>query len=159
MSTSEIIRIDINATPGYAKVIETLQRFPERSTDLIPLNRNIANKLVEFVDLNFEEGGRPQKWAPLATSTIERKRKMGITNPERALHQDGLLRQRLTPDYAYDYASAGTRTPYAAIQHFGGQAGRGKKVTIPARPYMVLTEEDVDELVGVIEKHLLGPGV
>lgn len=26
--------------------------------------------------------------------------------------------------------------PYAAIQQFGGQAGRGHKVTIPARPFM-----------------------
>jgi len=28
--------------------------------------------------------------------------------------------------------------PYAAIHQFGGQAGRGKKVTIPARPYLAL---------------------
>ncbi|MBN0437970.1 phage virion morphogenesis protein, partial [Pseudomonas aeruginosa] len=25
---------------------------------------------------------------------------------------------------------------YAAIQQLGGQAGRGRKVTIPARPYL-----------------------
>lgn len=30
-----------------------------------------------------------------------------------------------------------TSTPkYAAIQQFGGKAGRGRKVTIPARPFL-----------------------
>lgn len=29
---------------------------------------------------------------------------------------------------------------YAAIQQFGGQAGRGKKVTIPARPFLPIRE-------------------
>ena len=32
--------------------------------------------------------------------------------------------------------------PYAAIQQMGGQAGRGKKVTIPARPYLAMNSGD-----------------
>jgi len=35
---------------------------------------------------------------------------------------------------------------YAAIHHFGGKAGRGKKVTIPARPYMMVQDEDWREM-------------
>ena len=35
---------------------------------------------------------------------------------------------------------------YAAIQQFGGQAGRGRKVRIPARPFMLLQDEDVAEM-------------
>ena len=37
-------------------------------------------------------------------------------------------------------AGAGKSAAYAAIQQFGGQAGRGKKVTIPARPYLPLVD-------------------
>lgn len=33
----------------------------------------------------------------------------------------------------------GSSTPYAAIHQFGGQAGRGRKATIPARPFMPVT--------------------
>ena len=31
---------------------------------------------------------------------------------------------------------------YAAIHHLGGEAGRGLKVTIPARPYFPVTPAD-----------------
>lgn len=35
--------------------------------------------------------------------------------------------------------TVGNSMIYAAIQQFGGQAGRGKKVTIPARPFLPVT--------------------
>ena len=33
----------------------------------------------------------------------------------------------------------GNSAIYAAIHQFGGQAGRGRKVTIPARPFLPIT--------------------
>ncbi|HBO4159162.1 TPA: phage virion morphogenesis protein, partial [Pseudomonas aeruginosa] len=35
-----------------------------------------------------------------------------------------------------DQAQIGSNLSYAPIQQLGGQAGRGRKVTIPARPYL-----------------------
>jgi phage gpG-like protein len=51
---------------------------------------------------------------------------------------------------------------YAAIHQFGGQAGRGRKVTIPARPFlavnsggqMALAEQDRVMVMDVVRKHL-----
>ena len=34
---------------------------------------------------------------------------------------------------------------YAAIHQFGGKAGRGRKVSITARPYMVFQDEDIED--------------
>lgn len=39
-------------------------------------------------------------------------------------------------------ARVGTPMLYGAIHQMGGQAGRGRKVTIPARPYLGLSEHD-----------------
>ncbi|WP_216640761.1 phage virion morphogenesis protein, partial [Thermus scotoductus] len=39
----------------------------------------------------------------------------------------------------------GTNLEYARIHQFGGYAGRGRKVYIPARPFLGLTEEDREE--------------
>lgn len=50
----------------------------------------------------------------------------------------------------------GTNRVYAAIHQFGGKAGRGHKVTIPARPYLVVQEEDLDQINDVLEDYLLG---
>lgn len=54
--------------------------------------------------------------------------------------------------------------PYAAIHQFGGQAGRGRKVAIPARPYlamnvggkMALAERDRVMVLDVVRRHLEG---
>lgn len=40
----------------------------------------------------------------------------------------------------------GSNMIYAAIHQFGGKAGRGRKVTIPARPYMGLSDQDRDDI-------------
>lgn len=56
----------------------------------------------------------------------------------------------------------GGHIPYAAIHQFGGMAGRGKKVKIPARPYlavnrgagMELAEKDRVRIIDIIRQHL-----
>lgn len=53
---------------------------------------------------------------------------------------------------------------YAAIHQFGGKAGRGRKVNIPARPYlamnaggrMALAERDRSMVLDVVRRHLEG---
>jgi len=43
---------------------------------------------------------------------------------------------------AGDTIYIGTNVIYAQIHHLGGKAGRGRKVNIPARPYMFLDDAD-----------------
>jgi len=45
-------------------------------------------------------------------------------------------------------------TVYGTIQHSGGKAGRNKKVEIPERPFMVLTDEDVEEIEDIFQSDL-----
>jgi len=48
----------------------------------------------------------------------------------------------------------GTNVVYAAIHQFGGKAGRGRKVTIPARPFLKLTDEDLEKILQTVEEYL-----
>ena len=48
---------------------------------------------------------------------------------------------------------------YAAIHQLGGDAGRNKKVKIPARPYINLVEDDYDEILHEISEHLSKSGI
>jgi phage virion morphogenesis protein len=58
----------------------------------------------------------------------------------------------------------GGHIPYAAIHQFGGMAGRGKKVKIPARPYLAVNrgkemefaEKDRVRIMDIIREHLRG---
>lgn len=57
---------------------------------------------------------------------------------KKTLHLTGALRGDIHYQVDDKGVSIGTsgRIPYAGIHQFGGMAGRGKKVKIPARPYL-----------------------
>jgi len=47
-----------------------------------------------------------------------------------------------------------TNKSYAAIHQFGGDAGRNKKVKIPARPYLKLGEKEFNSILEKTTKYL-----
>ena len=59
----------------------------------------------------------------------------------------------ITSAYTNDEAIVGTNEPYAAIHQFGGKAGRGRKVDIPARPFLALTPQDETDILEDIQDY------
>lgn len=57
----------------------------------------------------------------------------------------------------YDETSAviGSNKVYAAIHQLGGQAGKNKKTTIPARPYLNLFENDYSDIFKLCNNYLV----
>jgi len=51
-------------------------------------------------------------------------------------------------------AGGGNRDMIAAIHNFGGNAGRGRKTRIPARPFMGVSAEGKAEIFAIIRRHL-----
>lgn len=92
----------------------------------------------ESIRTNFASGGRPDKWPGL---------KVRAGQP---LRDTGRLMNSLGRHVSSDKVMVGTNVVYAAIHNFGGQAGRGRKVTIPARPFMLLQQEDEVEIKGIL---------
>ena len=48
----------------------------------------------------------------------------------------------------------GSNKVYAVIHQLGGPAGKNKKTTIPARPYLQLVDEDYREIISAIKMYL-----
>jgi phage gpG-like protein len=75
------------------------------------------------------------------------------------LQRSGKLASSLAVAYGRDYAAVGTAKNYGAIQQLGGQAGRGHKVRIPARPYppmlpdTTLTPAAEDLVLNIIDRY------
>jgi phage virion morphogenesis protein len=65
------------------------------------------------------------------------------------------LKNSIKVQASSDKVVVGTNVIYAAIQHFGGMAGRGHKVRIPARPFMMIQDEDWKEINEVAADYLL----
>lgn len=124
MSESFAVRVD------NAAVNSALARLVERLGAATPAMRDIAEQLRTETEQNFLDQGRPA-WLPLAPSTV---RERGNAHP--ILQRSGQLAASIVTDYSATHAEVGTNKVYGAIQQFGGQAGRGRRVRIPARPYL-----------------------
>src|SRR5574344_2191175 len=142
------IRIDNKA------VEEALLKVASKCEDMKPLMKNIAGIMADAVEENFEQEGRPDKWQELAESTIKHRKKTKHW-PGRILQVEGQLATSMTTQYDNESAIIGSNLAYAAIHQLGGQAGKGKKVTIPARPYLNLTDSEYKEIIEETKKYLM----
>lgn len=132
-----------------------MQRLSRRTGNLLPVMRRVTGIMMDEVEENFAQQGRP-RWKALAESTIERREKLGYW-PGKILQMRGELVASIQERPTADSASLTTNRRYAAIHQFGGQAGRGRKVTIPARPYLVISPAGISNIVDAIEKYLSQP--
>jgi len=62
------------------------------------------------------------------------------------LMDTGQLATSITKEVTSKGVTIGTNKVYGAIHHFGGKAGRGLLLTIPARPHLVVQEEDYENI-------------
>ncbi|WP_297813137.1 phage virion morphogenesis protein [uncultured Helicobacter sp.] len=113
-----------------------LEKLSKALENKMPLLRRVANTLQNTTEESFDKQASPfgEKWKPNAPKTLQKKRGNKI------LIQSGLLSQSFTQKVTGSSAQVGTNKSYAAIHQFGGKAGRGKRVTIPARPFMPINK-------------------
>lgn len=136
------------------KKIETqLLDLAKRSENLRPLMKNIAGIFAYSTEENFKNEGRPDKWTELAESTKKQRKKKGHW-PGQILQVSGQLATSINTYYDNDSAVIGSNLAYAAIHQLGGQAGKNQSVTIPARPYLQLNNEDFEEILSMTENFL-----
>ena len=134
------------------KVEEALLGVAKKASDLRPLMKNIAGIMADSTEENFKVEGRP-KWKDLSEKTKTARKKTGHY-PGQILQVSGQLALSVTTQYDDTSAIIGSNKVYAAIHQLGGQAGKNKKTTIPARPYLKLTDDDFDEIISIVEKYL-----
>ena len=146
---SDFIEIKID----NQEVERRLQEIAKKSSNLRPLMKNIAGIFASATEDNFAEEGRPDKWIDLSDVTKKQRKKIG-KYPGQILQVTGQLASSVNTYYDDDSAIIGSNLAYAAIHQLGGQAGKNKKVTIPARPYLKLTDDDLEEIMESVEKYI-----
>lgn len=149
--TSFTITVDDKAVQG------TLMKLSARVDNLTPALQTIGEGIVERTRRRFETSKGPDgvAWKPNSAVTLglfsgrlagqkSKVKKDGSLNAagERALANkkpliaDGELRRQFDIRAVGNSLTVVSTPEYAAIQQFGGKAGRGRKVTIPARPFL-----------------------
>lgn len=155
------------------RVHSALARLQRMALDASPVMRAIAGEMHDAVEENFAQQGRP-KWAGLKASTLAARKKSGYDGP--ILQRTGRLASSIEAHATRNTALVGTNVKYAAIHQFGGKTSphvirpRYKKAlafggrvvkqvnhpgsTIPARPFLSLTDSDHTQIEGVVERYL-----
>jgi len=106
--------------------------------------------MADSIEENFEQQGRP-RWLALAPSTLKDREKKGYTG--KILQRTGGLAASVAQDSGDDFARISIAKRYAAIQNFGGRAGRGGRTQIPARPFAKLSDTDIEEIQELVLNH------
>jgi len=140
------IKINIDSKT-FTKLIKKLNK----KLDLSPVMRDISQFMLDSVEENFEQEGRP-KWKPLKSSTIKQRKREGYW-PGKILQRSGQLASSIQTAYSRNTASVFTNKLYAAIHQLGGKAGRKHSANIPARPYMKLQDSEIKDIVQMISDY------
>ena len=129
------VRID-----NISEVQNQLKRLEDGVENRSMLMRRLSETMHTAVKLNFRYAGRP-KWLGL-------KYRAG-----KPLTDTGRLKDSFSTMYDNDTALVGTNIIYAAIHNFGGQAGRNRKVRIPQREFLTLTDDDKQALMDDVQDY------
>lgn len=171
--------IDIKVE-GLDAVNAAFAELKKRAKDQTPAWEIGAELLrLRKEDVFETEGGR-KKWKPLAWRTLVgrgkkqskvlREKGIAFTSGKRAgqfrpqfasllsghriLQVTGRLKRSAVTRAWRTGCQIGSNLVYARIHQLGGKAGRGRKVTIPARPFLQVWPEDLEELAASIGDYL-----
>lgn len=158
------VRIETRIEDTAAR--EAFARLSDMMADTSPIMRAIGVGLVSNTHARFEREIAPDgsSWAPLNPAYAAGKRGAGILR-ESAMR--GGLMGSITFDAGQDSVEVGSNKVYAAVHQtgatikprsashlafrLGGEAVFAKSVTIPARPYIGVSDEDEEMILDVIE--------
>lgn len=131
---------------GLAKLEADLAAISRRVRDLRPLLAEIGEQVVSQTQINFITGRGPdgKAWIP------SRRAEAG----GQTLIDTGRLRGSIGYRATDRQVEIGTNVVYAAIHQFGGRAGRGLKVTLPARPFLPMRVDQIDDLDAIMNRFL-----
>ncbi|WP_330925291.1 phage virion morphogenesis protein [Candidatus Sororendozoicomonas aggregata] len=148
-STIEL-RLNANET------LHALNDLVAAGADLSPVMRQVAGILADAAEQAFASEADPttgQSWQPLTEAHQAKREEKGYTGP--TLQMTGQLAASIQSDYGRDYAQVGSNLVYGAIHQHGGTADmRPANAAIPARPFLGASDEDRDEILDILQRHL-----
>lgn len=171
MSASIEIKVD------DAEIRDLLEQLGRRAENLLPAMKRGAEHMLFSVQENFSQGGRPTRWLPSARA---------IRQGGQTLVDTRRLESSLTYRADQDSFRVGTNVVYARPHQFGvnrmveipthkrlvkkafGKTLKfpvwatieryARHMNLPARPFLLVQDEDRDELRFIIRDFLLKRG-
>ena len=132
----------------------------------------VGEMAITEVHGNFDEQGRPHRWAKLADTTLFAKiggsrgytkkgalraKSKRVLAKNKILTDTATLRRSISRSLGPDFVDIGTNVVYAARHNFGyeGGTGRGRSRT-PQREFMVFSEGMIERAHKVLGDYVFG---
>jgi phage virion morphogenesis protein len=179
-----MLKVDVDDSRSGAVLAELAERMEDLRVPLLDIAEYLHQSTNDRFIKQVSPDGAP--WAPLAPSTIARKKS------SRILRQDGNLQDTIRHRVSSDELEFGTNRPYGAIHQFGGKiehAARSQQVyfkhkngevgnrfvkksksnfaqwvtrgahstEMQARPYLGLSADDDTEILQILSDYLSEP--
>lgn len=147
---STTVGVDDQVSASLARLAKTYVRID-------PVLDEIGSMLVTETQMRFEEEKDPEgkKWDDLEESTKAKRGRVGKKGTARILRDQGDLYDSVTHQVRHGVSvSVGVTRTYGRIHQLGGNAGRGRKVKIRARPYLGVSEAGRKEIIAIIDERL-----
>lgn len=133
-----------------------LDLVADRAKNMAPILDSIGRVMLDSIGKNFQQEGRPQKWAAWspkyaewrkgisAAKTVRRKQAAGKTGhgtDMKILSLNKHLKGSITAHTQGNVLHIGTNVEYAAAHQYGWPARH-----IPARPFLLFQESDITRI-------------
>jgi phage gpG-like protein len=120
-------------------VLAALAQLRDHARDLAPAFREIGSSLVDEIKLGFAEGRSPYgaPWKPLspATQAANKGRRLGGQPLRDTGKLMGSITYRLLARQGVEVGTSDFQ-PKAATHQFGSTNAWGRRIRVPARPYL-----------------------
>lgn len=130
---------------------ERLAGFRTRATDLQPVFDEFGDYMLRSIQRNFQAEGRPQRWKPLAQSTLDQRIRQGYGRGP-ILQRTGHLKRGFRTNTSHTYLRIVNSTPYFKFH----QQDRRRGQKIPRRLMVVLLDQDKAQFTQILRGHLEG---
>jgi phage virion morphogenesis protein len=147
--------IQITTEVQSRELMSALDRLRRKTGNLRPVMSEIAETMRSSVEENFKQesarkpigGAKGGAWQALAASTEKARARIGKTG--RKLQVTGQLLASIQTKTSDGEAIIGTNKKYARFLNDGTKR-------MPARPFLVLQQADVDEMKQIVQEHFRG---
>jgi phage gpG-like protein len=153
------LKVDVTITPETLRALsKRLDGLVKRARDMGPYFQDAGQYLVNATQhriLRSKRGPNGEKWPALSQMTIDMK---GHSTP---LYHSGELARSIHV-LAYDQSGViiSSTAPYAELMQKGfyPTSGLTKGKTIPARPFMGISDQNVKVLSSMLKEYVAGRG-
>lgn len=140
---------------GQSAISHALNQLMAQINDLEPAFADIGEYLLLSHRQRFDEQQSPdgEPWEPLSATSQALKPK----NKQQILRLNDILRDHFSYQATNKELLFGSNQVYAAIHQFGGTTSPNSMIpnkTIPARPFLGLSNDDETEVLAILSDHL-----